>query len=161
MDQKTFWNGLLFLGLFVLLFAGVRVATVVADTEKAGEVSSVENEEDGNKFNVILLNNKGYKKKRKGPVEFTHKKHAYNYRLFCWDCHHDYKNGQNVWVPWGETKRCDQCHDPKEKEPNEIMLQKAFHYQCKGCHKDFARKNMKTGAYRKCAGCHLKKESSD
>ena len=118
-----------------------QVATLDAEMAKIAEVSSGEEAKaDPGNLDLILLNNQGYKKKRKGPVEFTHKKHVYQYKLFCWDCHHDYKDGQNVWVPWGETKRCNQCHDPKSKEHNKIMLQKAFHYQCKGCHKDLAKK---------------------
>ena len=39
----------------------------------------------------ILIDNKGYKKQRKGPVEFTHLEHAKDYKLSCWDCHHDRK----------------------------------------------------------------------
>ncbi|MBT3368964.1 MAG: cytochrome c3 family protein [Nitrospina sp.] len=161
MDWKTFWKGLFLSALISLVFTGWQVATVNAEMAKVSGVSSGEEAKaDPRNLNLILLNNQGYKKKRKGPVEFTHKKHVYQYKLFCWDCHHDYKDGQNVWVPWGETKRCNQCHDPKSKEHNKIMLQKAFHYQCKGCHKDLAKKKMKTGAYRKCGGCHLKKEKN-
>jgi predicted CXXCH cytochrome family protein len=160
MNRKSFWN-VLFLSVLVgLVVTGWQMATVEAETNKDVGVSSgnIGSEGSSKNLNVILLNNQGYKKERKGPVEFAHKKHAYEDRLFCWDCHHDYKDGQNVWVPWGETKRCSQCHDPKKKEPNKIMLQKAFHYQCKGCHKDLANKGKKTGAYKKCGGCHLKKE---
>ena len=160
MDWKAFWKVLFLSVLIALVFTGWQMATVEADPTQASGILSGDSgpKADPRNLNLILLNNQGYKKKRKGPVEFTHKKHVYQYRLFCWDCHHDYKDGQNVWVPWGETKRCNQCHDPKSKEHNKIMLQKAFHYQCKGCHKDLAKKKMKTGAYRKCGGCHLKME---
>ncbi len=161
MDRKMFWKGLLLLGLMGLVFAGIQVTVAAADAAKGEAVAAPSNDEGGNKLNVILLNNKGYKKKRKGPVRFTHKKHVYDYNCRCWNCHHDYVNERDVWVPWGETKRCDQCHDPQKKEPNEIMLQKAYHYQCKGCHKDLAKKVMPTGAYKKCAGCHLKKEGAE
>jgi predicted CXXCH cytochrome family protein len=157
MGRKAFWS-VLFLSLWItLVFMGWQTATVDAEMAKAAGVSSGdEAKANSNKLDLILLNNQGYKKKRKGPVEFTHKKHVYQYKAVCWNCHHEYKDGQNVWVPWGETKRCNQCHDPKSKEHNKIMLQKAYHYQCKGCHKDLAKKMMKTGPYRKCGGCHLK-----
>ena len=160
MGRKTFWKVLFISVLTVLLFTGWQMTTVEAETTKVAGISSGDRgtKEDLRNLNLILLNNPGYKKERKGPVEFPHKRHAYEYRLFCWDCHHVYKDGENVWVPWGETKRCSQCHDPKKKEPNKIMLQKAFHYQCKGCHKELAKKKKNTGAYRKCGGCHLKKE---
>ena len=158
MNRKSFWNGL-FLAAFVGLFvSGWLMAQVEAETTKSVGIGNTVPEKNSKHLNIILLNNEGYKKKRKGPVEFTHKDHAYADRLFCWDCHHDYKDGQNVWVPWGETKKCIECHDPKKKEPNKMMLQKAFHHQCKGCHKELAKQKKKTGAYKKCAGCHLKKE---
>ena len=160
MNFKRSWKVLFPLVLVALILMGWQVRIVEAAAQTAGIASDVKAKADPGNLNLILLDNPGYKKKRKGPVEFTHKKHAYQYRLFCWDCHHDYKDGQNVWVPWGETKRCNQCHDPKSKEHNKIMLQKAFHYQCKGCHKDLAKKKMKTGAYRKCGGCHLKMEKN-
>jgi len=138
-----------------------RTSTVEAETDKVGGTSSgvIEQKGASKDLDVILLNNQGYKKKRKGPVEFTHKKHAYEYRLSCWDCHHDYKDGQNIWVPWGETKECSQCHNPNKKEPNKIMLQKAFHFQCKGCHEKFAKIGKKSGGYDKCGSCHRKKET--
>ena len=160
MDRKAFWNVAFLSALTVLAFTGWHMATVEAETSKvAGGVSEdIGTKEGSRNLNLILLNNQGYKKKRKGPVAFTHKRHAYEYRLFCWDCHHVYKDGQNIWVPWGETKGCIQCHDPKKKEPNKIMLQKAFHFQCKGCHRELAKEKKKTGAYEKCGGCHLKKE---
>ncbi len=160
MNSKRFWNVLFLLVLITLIFTGWQVKMVVAENQATSVSPGDEAKAGPRNLNVILLSNQGYKKKRKGPVEFTHKKHVYQYKLFCWDCHHDYKDGQNVWVPWGETKRCNQCHDPKSKEHNKIMLQKAFHYQCKGCHKDLAKKKMKTGAYRKCGGCHLKMEKN-
>ena len=161
MDRKAFFYVLFLSVLMALVFTGWKITMVEAGATQVVGISSGDTgaKADPRNLNVILLNNQGYKKKRKGPVEFTHKKHVYQYRLFCWDCHHDYKDGQNVWVPWGETKRCDQCHDPRKKEPNKIMLQKAFHYQCKGCHKKLAKEKKKTGAYRKCGGCHLKKEA--
>ena len=161
MDRKAFFYVLFLSVLVALVFTGWKITMVEAGATQVAGISSgdIGAKADPGNLNVILLNNQGYKKKRKGPVEFTHKKHVYQYRLFCWDCHHDYKDGQNVWVPWGETKRCDQCHDPRKKEPNKIMLQKAFHYQCKGCHKKLAKEKKKTGAYRKCGGCHLKKDA--
>ncbi len=155
MDRKAFFVFLLV--LMVLIFGEWQVQKVAAEAPAAG-VSAEAKAGSGN-LDVIILNNQGYKKKRKGPVKFTHKMHVYEYRVFCWECHHNYVNGEDIWVPWGETKKCSRCHDPKKKEPNEIMLQKAFHYQCKGCHKSLAKKMMKTGAYRKCGGCHLKKEA--
>ena len=158
MNSKNFWNVLFLSALFALISTGLQVQMVRAGNQTAGISSGDAVKADSRNLNLIRLDNQGYKKKRKGPVAFTHKKHGYEYKILCWDCHHDYKDGRNIWVPWGETKGCNQCHDPRKKETNKIMLQKAFHYQCKGCHKELAAKKKKAGAYRKCGGCHLKKE---
>jgi hypothetical protein len=105
---------------------------------------------------VIIIDNTGYKKDRRGPVTFTHKKHALDYRVSCWDCHHEYVDGNNAWVPWEATDSCDTCHDPVEKQDNAMKLQTAFHVNCKNCHKDLAKQNKKSGPYRKCLECHKK-----
>jgi len=105
-------------------------------------------------IDVITIDNQGYKKKRKGPVEFSHLEHAQNYGLSCWDCHHDYKDGENVWVPWGTTQKCSECHDPQIKKDNIPRLQKAFHLNCRNCHKELQKKGENTGPYRECSGCH-------
>ena len=160
MDWKACWKMWFLCLLAGLVITGWQMATAEAETDKVAGISPGDEQKGvARNLNVILLNNQGYNKKRKGPVEFTHKKHAYDYRLLCWDCHHEYKDGQNIWVPWGETKECSQCHDPKKNEPNKIMLQKAFHYQCKGCHEKFAKIGKKAGGYDKCGSCHMKKET--
>ena len=46
----------------------------------------------------------------KAIVTFTHKKHNVDYKIACADCHHDYKDGKNVWKDGDEVKRCDACH---------------------------------------------------
>ena len=106
----------------------------------------------------ILIDNKGYKKQRKGPVEFTHLEHAKDYKLSCWDCHHDYKDEENVWVPWGTTQKCSECHDPQKKQDKVASLQKAFHLNCRNCHKALQQQDKDTGPYRECSGCHTKSE---
>jgi hypothetical protein len=103
---------------------------------------------------VLTLDNKAYKSDRKGPVTFTHRKHAMEYRVSCWDCHHEYKDGKNIWSPWGETKQCAQCHDPVKSQDKVMNLQKAYHVNCKTCHQNLAAQKKKTGPHRKCLGCH-------
>ena len=159
MDRK----GVTFLGvlLITVLFAAGMFVGVEVEAQKATENDAAQLGESSGTIDLdtIILDNKGYKKDRKGPVEFSHKKHAQSYRILCWECHHEYKGKNNVWVPWAKTKKCRECHDPMNKEINEIKLQKAFHNQCKGCHKALAKEDKKTGAYQKCGGCHKKKPS--
>ena len=135
-----------------------REAQKEAETPtSAGESSGPD---EGEEFDVIILNGEDYKKNRKGPVEFTHKKHALDYKILCWECHHVYEDDNrenpNLYSPWGETDTCDSCHDPKEEEITDIRLQRAYHLNCKGCHKQLAHEKKKAGEYRKCTGCHQK-----
>jgi hypothetical protein len=143
----------------VMLVAGQRVG-VKAETQKGEDSESVEPKasESSRDSDIIMLDNQGYRKDRKGPVEFTHKKHALDYKVLCWECHHDYKDEQIIWVPWAETKKCSECHDPVKKEPTDIRLQRAFHYNCKGCHAALEKENKKAGEAKKCTGCHVKKQ---
>jgi hypothetical protein len=43
---------------------------------------------------IIVIDNKGYDQDRRGPVKFTHKKHAEDYKVACNECHHEYENGE-------------------------------------------------------------------
>jgi hypothetical protein len=107
-------------------------------------------------LDVVIIDNTGYKRDKKGAVEFSHEKHARDYDVNCWDCHHVYEGDNNVWAPWGETQKCMECHDPLSNENNPIKLQKAYHLNCKGCHKELQEENKDSGAARKCGGCHQK-----
>ena len=108
-------------------------------------------------YDDFKIDNQDYEKKKKGPVYFTHRKHAYNYKILCWECHHDFDDGKNIWSPWNEMLNCVDCHDPREKVDNMPNLQKAYHLNCKNCHKTMARDGKQTGPHKKCAGCHMKK----
>ncbi|MEJ2724750.1 MAG: cytochrome c3 family protein [Deltaproteobacteria bacterium] len=105
-------------------------------------------------LNVIVINNEGYETNRKGPVIFTHLKHARYYEVSCWDCHHEYEDGKNVWAPWTGTVKCSECHMPSMNVEGVMNLQKAYHVNCKGCHEERAKEGKTHGPYRKCYGCH-------
>ncbi len=110
-------------------------------------------------LDYIIINNTDYEKDRKGPVPFPHRKHALDYQVSCWDCHHDYGDEENEWSPWGETEKCIECHDPYEKDGDILKLQTAYHLNCKKCHLE--RKIFKDEsplAYRRCTTCHAKAE---
>jgi len=106
----------------------------------------------------ITLHYQGYDKDRIGPVGFSHKKHAMQYEVNCWDCHHRYGDGKkNNWVPWGEeTEKCIDCHNPIKKQDGAIKLMTAFHLNCKVCHKERDVYKGEIGAYKECGKCHLK-----
>jgi len=90
----------------------------------------------------FIIDNKGYKKDKKDPVKFDHKKHSKEFLniddklIDCTECHHDYKDGKNVWKEGDPVKRCGSadCHDPVKKIDERSKLQIAYHKNCKDCH---------------------------
>lgn len=76
---------------------------------------------------------------KKGVVHFEHAKHQASET--CGDCHHgeghsEYKEGMAIG-------KCVTCHEGKK-------VKKAFHTNCKGCHKE------KGAGPTKCNDCHHK-----
>ena len=126
-------TGLLFLS------AGTLVVAATAEPDK-----------------VIEIENPGYAKDKKGPVAFDHVAHTDKAKVACVECHHDYKDGKNVWKEGMEVKKCSDCHDINkntEQDGMKVMkLQNAYHKNCKNCHKE-----EKKGPYKKCNDCHAKK----
>lgn len=102
----------------------------------------------------VMIDNKGYGADKKGPVKLTHKKHAQDYKVACTDCHHEFKDGKNVWKEGDPVKKCSACHDPEAKKDNADKLQNAYHKNCQGCHKQLQGKDA---PYKKCNDCHEKK----
>lgn len=93
------------------------------------------------------------KEKKKTPVVFAHGKHK---EFKCTQCHHEYKDGKNVWKEGQEVKKCGECH--KEKKEGKLpKLEKAFHNQCVKCHKDLKKEKKKHGPTA-CTKCHPKKK---
>ena len=135
------------------IFLAFTVSQTLAQTEvKAPEVATSEKD-----LHDITVENTGYKKDRRGPVMLTHTKHALDYGVSCWDCHHVYEDDKkNIYSPLETTQKCNECHDPLKVQDEAMKLQTAYHKNCKGCHKELAVKNEKTGAFRKCLKCHEK-----
>jgi len=123
----------------LLSFAGFVVAgNLLAGTQTVSDVIKIENK---------------YAVDKKGPVKFTHKKHAEDLKIACTDCHHEYKDGKNVWKQGDPVKKCAECHPAEAKQGEKVMkLQTAYHKNCQGCHKE---KNDDAKApFKKCGGCH-------
>ena len=117
--------------------------------------SAVRAQERESSGDVLIIENEGYSNRKKGPVEFPHLKHAMDAGISCWDCHHEYNGGENVWAPWRETKACVACHETDRAAVSEIRLQKAYHLSCKKCHQELVEEQKQAGEFRKCKGCHM------
>jgi len=106
----------------------------------------------------VTIENKGYKKDKKGPVKLSHKKHSVDYKVACTDCHHEYKDGKNTWKEGEPVKKCSECHNPLKKDGKIKKLQNAYHRNCKNCHKEVIAKDAsKKAPFKKCTECHQKK----
>jgi hypothetical protein len=105
----------------------------------------------------IVINNKVYETDRKGSVWFSHSDHAENYVDTCDGCHHEYKDGENVWEEGQFVKKCFTCHDPSKSERSVKKLNIAYHKNCKGCHKKLAKQGGTDAPYRQCTDCHEKR----
>ena len=110
----------------------------------------------------VTINNEGYEPDKKGPVTFEHNKHVTEHGIACTECHHEYKDGKNVWKEGGPVKECIECHNPVKEEGEEVInLKAAFHKNCTGCHKAMAKDGKITKeelkALKKCSSCHQKK----
>jgi hypothetical protein len=90
-----------------------------------------------------------FKEKKKASVAFSHTKHK---AVKCTDCHHEYKDGKNVWQEGQEVKKCGACHK-LEAQDKVVKLEKAFHDQCQNCHKKFKKEKKPTGPTA-CGKCH-------
>ena len=138
MKRRTLFLAIAFIGVFMLIAGVYATATDVPDDFK--------------------IQNEGYKTDKKGPVHLSHKKHSADYKIACTECHHDYKDGKNVWQEGQPVEKCVACHDPKAKKGNAGKLQNAFHKNCKNCHKELvAADPNKKVPYKKCKDCHEKK----
>jgi hypothetical protein len=97
---------------------------------------------------VITIDNPGLHTADKYQgVQFAHKKHADAYKD-CKTCHHTWKEGENV-------KKCGECHK-KETKDSAVKLEKAFHDNCRGCHRTLKKAGKATGPT-VCTKCHPKK----
>ena len=136
--------------VFLLVSAGIYAGTTVPD--------------------VIEMNNKAYAKHSKGIVKFSHKKHSTDYKIGCGECHHDANNKPLTNLTAGDNvQNCIECHKkpgekPKGKDAPKLTKEQgreyhaeAIHDNCKGCHRDYNKKNQTQKAPTTCSKCHPKK----
>jgi len=131
-------------GLFTLFMVAITALTLVA----VGALTAADVPDK------VKIENEGYASDKKGGVNLDHKKHSVDYKVACTECHHDYKDGKNVWKEGDPVKKCGDCHNPEKKEGKVDKLQNAYHKNCKDCHKAL---EGKKAPFKKCNDCHEKK----
>ena len=144
--------------LIIMICISVGLGLAISGTMIFRASAEESEKESLNDLDIIVLDKEDYEKDRKGPVRFEHKMHAREYKILCWECHHEYEDGANIYSPWGTTMKCDDCHDPEEKMDEVVKLQTAFHLLCKTCHEKSKIYGDEPLAYRKCNRCHEKSQ---
>ena len=142
MTKRTIW------GLGIAILAGCVFLIGASITAAQGPEAPDE----------VAIENEGYKADRKGPVALSHKKHFEEYQVQCNACHHEYSDGENVWKLGDPVKKCIDCHKPVKEEAEGLDLKKAFHDNCKNCHKEAQANGNMNAPSMKCNDCHAKKE---
>ncbi len=111
---------------------------------------------------TVRMENKAYKKHKKGIVDFSHKKHIDEYKLNCGECHHDKDNKPLNDLKIGDNvDNCIVCHAKTGKVNKKEKLKyhaEAIHKNCKVCHKAYNKKNKTKAAPTSCNKCHPKKK---
>jgi hypothetical protein len=102
-----------------------------------------------------------YTNKNKPSVLFDHDLHTTVAE--CMDCHHQYKNGQNVLEHYDLFEgapgvMCRDCHAlpgtrfQDDYDPSIKRLEQAYHSQCITCHRETV--GQDAAGPRTCMGCH-------
>ena len=100
---------------------------------------------------MAFVDNDPFDNPRRPPAVFQHDEHNELAKIEeCNVCHHVYdENGRLMEDESSEDQRCAECHE-LEASGRQPALMKAFHTNCKGCHK--AQKNGPT----MCGQCHVR-----
>ncbi len=110
---------------------------------------------------TVVLQSDLWASKKYEAVTFPHAKHVTDYKISCKECHHVFRDGVNVWKEGDPVQKCEGCHNVAKTgkalreasaAEKKRSLYKAYHTNCKGCHKA-----QKKGPV-KCTECHAKKK---
>jgi len=85
---------------------------------------------------MLIVDNKVFENPQRPPAAFKHDEHNENAAIEeCNICHHIYKDGKLLEDESSEDQLCSECHN-LTASGNQPALRKAFHINCKGCHKE-------------------------
>ncbi|UCG04812.1 MAG: cytochrome c3 family protein [Desulfobacterales bacterium] len=99
-----------------------------------------------------LVNTDAFDSPQRPPAVFNHDKHNETAQIEeCYECHHVYdEEGKRVEDESSEDQLCSDCHE-LETSGRKLALMKAFHTNCKGCHKE------KGNGPVMCGQCHVRR----
>ncbi len=104
---------------------------------------------------MAFVENDAFENPRRPRAVFRHEEHNELARIEeCNVCHHVYDdNNRLVEDESSEDQRCSDCHESAQAGPTPPLM-KAFHTNCKGCHKQ---KNKGPAI---CGQCHVRNSVS-
>jgi len=104
---------------------------------------------------MVVTNSDAFENPRRPPAVFRHDEHNELSKIEeCNVCHHVYdEKGRLVEDESSEDQRCSDCHE-LEASGRQPALMKAFHTNCKGCHK------AKKDGPMMCGQCHVREPVS-
>ena len=100
---------------------------------------------------MVVISADGFEDPQRPPAVFRHDEHNEAAEIEeCNECHHVYDDdGKLVEDESSEDQRCSDCHE-LTASGRQLALMKAFHTNCKGCHK-----KKKNGPLM-CGQCHVR-----
>ena len=97
------------------------------------------------------VDNKVFDKPTRAPALFEHDAHNEASGVEdCSECHHVYEDGKIVEDESSEDMSCADCHQ-LSSSTNPVPLRRAFHKNCKGCHRELGAGPIM------CGECHQNK----
>lgn len=99
-----------------------------------------------------LVNTDAFENPQRPPAVFKHDEHNQTAQIEeCYECHHVYdEEGKRVEDESSEDQSCADCHE-LEASGRKSVLMKAFHTNCKGCHKKKGKGPVM------CGQCHVRR----
>ena len=95
------------------------------------------------------ISNEYFTNPQRPPSVFNHEEHNETAEIEeCNECHHLYEDGKKLEDESSEDQLCADCHQPASTE-RQPSLMRAFHLNCKGCHK------QKSKGPVMCGECHV------
>lgn len=126
---------------------------------------------DAQPDDISLDDNEVFTSRSRPAVEFPHLRHFDDASIECSECHHRFKDGENI-VDEGELEedaegiKCSSCHKSEagfrfkpDLDPTKRTLQQAYHRMCTSCHRQLKKENKTAGSVT-CGGCHPKKKAA-
>jgi hypothetical protein len=125
---------------------------------------------DAQPDDISLDDSEVFTSRSRPAVEFPHLRHFDDAGIECSQCHHRFKDGENIvddseLEEGAEGIKCSSCHKSEagfrfkpDLDPTKRTLQQAYHRMCMSCHRQLRKEDKKAGSVM-CAGCHPKKKA--